>query len=439
MNRTDTSTRPKISTGKIFMVAGFGTAMEFYDFTIYGLAAALIFPKLFFPDFDPLVGTIIAFAAFGSGFLARPLGGIVFGHFGDKYSRRTVLITTLIIMGTSTFLIGCLPGYATLGVVAPILLVLLRLLQGFSAGGEWGGASLTGVENAPEHKRGLFGSFTSMGIGLGSLVGSGVFALLTLMPEEQLLAYGWRIAFWIGGALVLVGVIARTRMPQEEPSEHKATGAPLIQALRKHPKQILLAIGVAFGYNTLAYIGSIFTVTYAEQRDYSPTVSMVLQVLGAAVFVIAAPLMASLSDKYGRKRVVGWGTALYAGFFFLFFPMVDGHVVWMVVLAYALINIFMAAPQGCIPAFLSEQFPRETRMSAISATYQTGAALGGGTAATVAAALFAAFGGNPIGVALYTALASLVLIGCAAGLRETHKVATRNLGTTATPQEAFAN
>lgn len=428
MNTIQAPDKPAISARRIFMIAGFGTALEFYDFTVYGLAAALVFPKLFFPDFDPLVGTIIAFAAFGSGFLARPLGGIVFGHFGDKHSRRTVLITTLTIMGASTFLIGCLPSYQSLGIAAPILLVGLRLLQGFSAGGEWGGASLTGVENAPEQRRGLFGSFTSMGIGLGSLIGSGVFALLTLMPEDLLFSFGWRIAFWLGGALVVVGLFARRRMPEEKPAADAHKGAPLLEALRKHPKQILLAIGIAYGYNTIAYIGSIFTVTYAEQRDYSPTVSMLLQVVGAAVFVISAPIMGALSDRYGRKKVIGWGTAIYAAVFFMFFPMVDAHIAWMVILAYALVNIFMAAPQGCIPAFLSEQFPRETRMSAISATYQTGAALGGGTAATAAAALFTFMGGNPLGVGLYTAFAALVLILCAAGLRETYKVKTRDLG-----------
>ncbi|MGQ3383438.1 MFS transporter [Glutamicibacter sp. TV12E] len=428
MTAIQTPAQPVMSARRIFMIAGFGTALEFYDFTVYGLAAALIFPKLFFPGFDPLVGTIIAFAAFGSGFLARPLGGIVFGHFGDKYSRRTVLITTLSIMGASTFLIGCLPSYQTLGVAAPILLVLLRLLQGFSAGGEWGGASLTGVENAPEKRRGLYGSFTSMGIGLGSLLGSGVFALLTLLPQDLLFSYGWRVAFWLGGALVIVGLFARRSMPEEKPSAAPTQGAPLVEALRKHPRQILLAIGVAYGYNTIAYIGSIFTVTYAEQRDYSPTISMLFQVIGAAVFVISAPVMGALSDRYGRKRIVGWGTAIYTGIFFLFFPMVDAHIGWLVVLAYALLNIFMAAPQGCIPAFLSEQFPRKTRMSAISTTYQTGAALGGGTAATAAAALFAAMGGNPLGVGLYSAFAALVLVLCTAGLRETSKIRTGDLG-----------
>ncbi|WP_102159388.1 MFS transporter [Zhihengliuella halotolerans] len=424
----DSPARPRIPARRIFMVSGFGTALEFYDFTIYGLAAALVFPRLFFPDFDPLVGTIIAFAAFGSGFLARPLGGIVFGHFGDKYSRRNVLIVTLLIMGAATFLIGCLPTYETIGVAAPILIVALRLLQGFSAGGEWGGASLTGVENAPEHRRGLYGSFTSMGIGIGSLVGSAAFMLVTLLPDETLYTYGWRIPFWAGGALVIIGLVARAKLPIESPSGKDVVKVPLLTAIRQHPKQILLAIGVAYGYNTLAYIGSIFTVTYAEHRDYSATISLLLQVVGAAVFVAAAPSMAWLSDRYGRKKVIGWGTAAYAVFFFAFFPLVDTHVAWLVVLAYALVNIFMAAPQGCIPAFLSEQFPAATRYSAISTTYQTGAAIGGGTAATAAAALFAFMDQNPIGVAIYTAVAAAVLVFCASRLRETYRVRTEHLG-----------
>ncbi|GAA3712129.1 MFS transporter [Zhihengliuella alba] len=430
MTLTDTTRRdtPRIPARRIFMVSGFGTALEFYDFTVYGLAAALVFPQLFFPSFDPLVGTVIAFAAFGSGFLARPLGGIVFGHFGDKYSRRTVLIVTLMLMGAATFLIGCLPTYQVLGAWAPILLVALRLLQGFSAGGEWGGASLTGVENAPENRRGLFGSFTSMGIGIGSLVGSAAFMLVTLLPEEALQTYGWRIPFWVGGALVIVGLIARAKLPQEAKRESDTVKVPLLVAIRQHPKQILLAIGVAYGYNTLAYIGSIFTVTYAEHRDYSSTISLLLQVVGAAVFVAAAPTMAILSDKYGRKKVIGWGTVAYALFFFAFFPLVDTHIAWLVVVAYALVNVFMAAPQGCIPAFLSEQFPAATRYSAISTTYQTGAAIGGGTAATVAAALFAAMDQNPIGVALYTAAAAAVLVFCASRLRETYRVETQHLG-----------
>ncbi|MFE5594741.1 MFS transporter [Streptomyces sp. NPDC056549] len=413
---------------RTFLISGFGTALEFYDFIIYGLAAAIVFPTVFFPAFDRTVGTLVAFAAFGSGFVARPLGGIVIGHFGDRIGRKSMLILTLLVMGGSTFLIGCLPSYGTLGIAAPVLLVALRLVQGFAAGGEWGGASLFGIENAPEDRRGLWGSFTSAGIGIGSLFGTGVFTLITLLPEDQLEAWAWRLPFWLGGLLVLVGVLARSRMPQEERRTESAPRVPILDAVKRHPRQMLLAIGVAFGYNTLAYIGTIFTVTYAEERGYSYTESLLLQVAGSVAFTIAVPAMALLSDRKGRKPVVILGTLAYAAFFFLYFPLVDGHVLLLATLAYVLVNVLMAAPQGCIPAFLGEQFSAATRYSSLSATYQTGAALGGGTAATAATALLIAYDGNPLGVGLYSGAAALILVLCAWGLRETFRVPTARLG-----------
>ncbi|WP_406102586.1 MHS family MFS transporter [Streptomyces sp. NBC_01003] len=413
---------------RTFFISGFGTALEFYDFIIYGLAAAIVFPSVFFPGFDHTVGTLVAFAAFGSGFVARPLGGIVIGHFGDRIGRKSMLILTLVIMGSSTFLIGCLPSYQSVGVAAPVMVVALRLIQGFAAGGEWGGASLYGIENAPEDRRGLWGSFTSTGIGIGSLFGTGVFALITLLPQEDLKAWAWRVPFWLGGLLVLIGVVARSRMPQEERRTGHAPRVPILDSIKRHPRQMLLAIGVAFGYNTLAYIGSIFTVTYAEELGYDYTESLLLQVAGSIAFTVAVPVMAKLSDRVGRKPVVIIGTLAYGAFFFAYFPMVNGHVLALATVAYVLVNVLMAAPQGCIPAFLGEQFPGSTRYSSISATYQTGAALGGGTAATAATALLLAFDGNPIGVGLYSGAAAVVLALCAWGLRETFKVPTAELG-----------
>ncbi|MFC6066351.1 MFS transporter [Streptomyces ochraceiscleroticus] len=424
------SLKTQVTTAtRTFFISGFGTALEFYDFIIYGLAAALVFPTLFFPSFDPTVGTLVAFAAFGSGFIARPLGGIVIGHFGDRIGRKAMLVLTLLIMGTSTFLIGCLPDYRTVGVAAPVMLVVLRLIQGFAAGGEWGGASLFGIENAPENRRGLWGSFTSAGIGIGSLFGTGVFTLITLLPQEQLQDWAWRVPFWLGGLLVLAGVVARSRMPREERRTEHAPRVPILESIKRHPRQMLLAIGVAFGYNTLAYIGTIFTVTYAEELGYSHTESLLLQVAGSVAFTLAVPVMALLSDRIGRKPVVIVGTLVYGAFFFAYFPMVDGHILALATVAYVLVNVLMAAPQGCIPAFLGEQFASATRYSSISATYQTGAALGGGTAATTATALFIAFDGNPIGVGLYSGAAALILALCAWGLRETFRVPTAELGT----------
>lgn len=413
---------------RTFFISGFGTALEFYDFIVYGLAAALVFPALFFPATDRMTGTLVAFAAFGAGFIVRPLGGIVVGHFGDRIGRKSMLVMTLLLMGTSTFLIGCLPTYNNVGLLAPVLLVVLRLVQGFAAGGEWGGAALFGIENSPENRRGLWGSFTSTGIGIGSLFGTGVFTIMTLLPETELLVWAWRVPFWLGGLLVIVGLIARIRMPHESVNTEQAPRVPLLLAIKRHPKQMLLAIGVAFGYNTIAYIGSLFTVTYTEERGYTDTQSLLFQVAGSIAFMFAAPLMGLLSDKIGRKKVIAGGAVIYGIFFFLFFGLVDSQVIFLATLAFILVNIFMAMPQGVIPAFLGEQFSKESRYSSISATYQTGAALGGGTAASIATALFIAFNHGSLGIALYSGLACLILVLCTSGLRETCKVATAELG-----------
>jgi MFS family permease len=413
---------------RTFFISGFGTALEFYDFIVYGLAAALVFPTLFFPATDRLTGTLMAFAAFGAGFIVRPLGGLVVGHFGDRIGRKSMLVMTLLLMGTSTFLIGCLPTYGNAGLLAPVLLVALRLVQGFAAGGEWGGAALFGIENSPENRRGLWGSFTSTGIGIGSLFGTGVFTIMTLLPESELTAWAWRLPFWLGGLLVLVGVIARSRMPHDSVNRDQAPRLPLLVAIKRHPKQMLLAIGVAFGYNTIAYIGSLFTVTYTEERGYTDTQSLLFQVAGSIAFMFAAPLMGLLSDKIGRKRVIAGGAIIYGAFFFLFFGMVDSQIIFLATMAFILVNLFMAMPQGCIPAFLGEQFSKESRYSSISATYQTGAALGGGTAASIATALFIAFNRGSLGIALYSGAACLVLVVCVLGLRETYKVPTAQLG-----------
>lgn len=256
---------------KTFCVSGMGTALEFYDFIIYGTAAALVFPQVFFPEMDRLTATLVAFSAFGAGFFARPLGGMVCGHFGDRFGRQKVLVITLLLMGVSTFLIGCLPGYASLGVAAPVLLVLLRLVQGFAAGGEWGGAALFGIESAPPGRRGLWGSFTSMGIGVGGILGASVFAIVSWLADDNLVDFAWRVPFWLGGTLVLIGLYARLRTPASEPDRATRAAAPLADALRQRPRQLLLCTGIAFGYCTIAYIGSTFFLTYATQVGYGST------------------------------------------------------------------------------------------------------------------------------------------------------------------------
>lgn len=412
-----------LTARRAFFISGFGTALEYYDFSIYGLAAALVFPAVFFPDMDPLIGTLVAFAAFGTGFVARPLGGIVLGHFGDKIGRKPVLVLTLIIMGLSTFLIGCLPGYNTIGVIAPILLVVLRLLQGFAAGGEWGGASLVGIEAAPDGRRGLWGSFTSMGIGLGTLLGASVFAFISALAGGQMVEFAWRIPFWVGGVLVLVGLVARLRMPREEiVVADKAPRVPLLAAIKSRPKQMILAIGVSYGYNTIAYIVSVFFLSYIAKNGYESTEALIFQVISSIALIFSALFCGYLSDKFGRKRVMVSGASLLILFFFVFFPLVQLHIMGLTLLTFFVVGLITGAAQGPIPAFLGEQFPAETRFSAISATYQIGAAVGGGTASMIATALLIAMDGSTLGVSIYAAAAATVLGLCALGLRETSKL-----------------
>jgi MFS family permease len=416
IDRTSGST----SALRTFFVSGMGTALEFYDFVIYGTAAALVFPKVFFPQMDPLTATLVAFGAFGAGFFARPLGGMVFGHYGDKLGRQKMLVITLLLMGLSTLLIGCLPGYATLGAGAPVLLVLLRLVQGFAAGGEWGGAALFGIESAPPGRRGLWGSFTSMGIGIGGILGAGVFAIVSVASHDDLTGFAWRIPFWLGGVLVLIGLYARLQKPLEQPAEPQThVRMPLLEALRARPRAMLLCTGIAFGYVTIAYIGSTFFLSYATQLGYGSTDALVFDLSLSIAIVITAPLFALLSDRIGRRKVMILGAVIMALGFFAFFPLVGLKSLLVSTAAYVAIGAFMGATQGPIPAFLAEQFPRHMRYSGMSAAYQIGAALGGGTASSAATAILIANNHNAFGVAVYGAIALGIVALCSLLLRET--------------------
>ncbi|MHA6193352.1 MFS transporter [Pseudomonas wadenswilerensis] len=406
------------SAVRTFCVSGLGTALEFYDFIIYGTAAALVFPQVFFPDLDHLTATLVAFSAFGAGFFARPLGGMVFGHYGDRIGRQKVLVATLLLMGLSTFLIGCLPTHASIGVAAPILLVLLRLIQGFAAGGEWGGAALFGIESAPPGRRGLWGSFTSMGIGVGGILGAGVFAIVSAAANDNLVDFAWRIPFWLGGTLVLVGLYARLRTPVAAPLA-KPVRAPLAEALRQRPRQLLLCTGIAFGYCTIAYIGSTFFLTYATQVGYGSTEALMFDFTLSVAIVLSAPLFGHLSDRFGRRRVMVFGALVMALGLFAFFSLVSLKSFAIALFAYSLAGALMGATQGPIPAFLGEQFPRSMRYSGISASYQVGAALGGGTASSIATAILILTDHDPLGVALYGTGALLLVAVCSLLLRET--------------------
>ena len=332
-----------------------------------------------------------------------------------------MLVLTLLVMGACTFLIGCLPTFSTLGPLAPVLLVLLRLVQGFAAGGEWGGAALYGIEAAPEHRRGLWGSFTSMGIGLGSLLGVAVFAATSAAFGGELAEFGWRVPFWIGGVVVVLGLVARyiVMEPDSAQVHDSKPKLPIADVFRSRPKELFLSMGVSYGYNTLAYVGFTFLLSYVTQFGFPQTESLMAQLLYCAVLFVCAPLAAVLSDRIGRRPVMIIGSVVGALMLFAFFALVQDKSLSALLLGFALAGFATALTQGPIPAFLGEQFPARIRYSGISTGYQIGAAIGGGTAAFISTALLIAFDGNPFAVAIFGAAAMLIVALCSAGLRET--------------------
>ncbi|CAN5131239.1 hypothetical protein BH18ACT10_BH18ACT10_18670 [soil metagenome] len=294
-----------------------GTALEWYDYFLYGTAAALIFNEIFFPESDPLIGTLLAFATFGVGFGTRPIGGLVFGHYGDKIGRKAMLVITLLIMGIATCAIGLMPTYNQIGIWAPILLVVLRLVQGFGVGGEWGGAVLMAVEHAPEGRRGYYGSWPQMGVPAGLVISTVVFALFELLPEEQFLAWGWRVPFLLSFVLVLVGLYVRLRLAespafQEVEETHTEASMPVLEVFRTYPRNILLAMGARLGDNVLFYIFSVFVLTYVvDELGMSESVALIGVSIGAALEFIAIPFFGALSDRIGRRPVYWWRAFLH--------------------------------------------------------------------------------------------------------------------------------
>jgi MFS family permease len=427
---TDSTQSRPLSGRKVFLVSSVGTTLEYYDFLVYGLAAGLVFNQVFFPDVDPLVGTLYAFAAFGGGFLVRPLGGIVIGHFGDRLGRQPMLILTLLIMGAATFLIGCIPTYDTAGLLAPALLAGLRLVQGFAAGGEFGGAALFGIENAPEGRRGLWGSFTTMGIAAGFLLGSAVFGIVSAVYAGDLVSFAWRIPFWIGGSVALVGLIMRFGLPPEGrgPARSEGVPVPLLDALRAGPRVVLLCLVLCIAYNSVSQIYSTFFLSYLNRVGYTATESLSSMFYTGALQVVFIIGGAYLSDRWGRRTVLVLGGALSACMAFAMFPLVASGSMAGLLFAYGVIAVAVGMILGPIPSFLAEQFSARSRYSGLSLVFQGGGAIGGGTGPVIAVALMVAMDGSTILVSLYSAGMMLLLVVCTLALRETSHIPTSELG-----------
>jgi metabolite-proton symporter len=393
-----------------------GTSLEWYDFFLYGSAAALVFNKLFFPTFDPLTGTLLAFTTYAVGFVARPIGGIVFGHFGDKLGRKNVLVATLLLMGIATFLIGLLPTHAQVGVTAPLLLVTLRFLQGLGLGGEWGGAVLMSLEHGKPGHRGLAASWPQVGVPVGNILATAVLALMSvLLPEGAFLSWGWRIPFLLSGLLVVVGLwirftISESPLFAEVAETRTRARMPIVDVVRVYPRELLVAIGARIGTDVAFYTFVLFVLSYVTGTLGLPrTVGLYAVLVGSAVQLALIPLAGALSDRVGRRPVYLAGALGAAVWVFVFFPLLDTKYTGAVFLATVGGLVFHALMYGPQAAFVTELFSTRLRYSGASLAYQVAGVLGGGLAPLISLALLRAFG-TPVAVSLYVAGALAITI-----------------------------
>ncbi|MEU9917626.1 MFS transporter [Streptomyces sp. NPDC051001] len=383
-----------------------GTAVEFYDFLVYGTVAALVFGELFFPGADPAVGTIAAFGTFAAGYVARPIGGIVFGHFGDRLGRKNMLLLTMGLMGGASFLIGVLPTYDTIGVWAPVLLITLRVVQGIAIGGEWGGATLMVVEHAGERRRGLWSSFTQMGAPLGSLISAAVVALVSTLPKDQFAAWGWRVPFLLSVLLLGVGLFVRLQVVEsplfaEVRKDRAESRLPILDVLRR-PKPVLLACGVGIGAFTAQSLLTSYLIAYATGIGHPRPQVLTALTVSAAVALVVLPCASALSDRIGRRPVVLTGAILSAATAFPVLALVDSRsskaLILAVVIGHGISQSLMYGPLG---ALFSEMFDTKVRYTGASLGYQGATLVGAGFSPMIAGSLVASSGnGTPVALLL---------------------------------------
>jgi MFS family permease len=408
---------------KASLAALVGTVLEWYDFIVYGTAAAIVLNTQFFPSHDPLLGTLAAFATYAVGFLARPVGGLVLGRLGDRVGRRRMLVLTLVLMGASTTAIGLLPTYAQVGPLAPILLVLLRLVQGFGAGGEYAGAVVLSVEHARPDRRGFAGSAAPLGYAVATLLGNGVFSLFLLLPEDQFASWGWRLPFLLGALCLLVGYLIRRTV--EEPPVFQDTrtgpsaGRPggIFAALRRHPRSFFIVVGTRMGENGFAYLLPVFGVAYvATTLGLGRSLGLGAVMIASAVQAVLIPLCGLLSDHVGRKPVYLAGILGSVCWMVPFFLLSDTRSAGWVILAFVIgLGVFypaMLAPQA---AWYAELFDTEFRMSGFAFSREVGSVLAGGLAPFIATALYA-WAGHWWPILVYmAAMAALTVVALALG------------------------
>src|SRR5918998_1200418 len=416
-------------TTSIRQVAGaslLGTTIEWYDFFLYVTAVPLVFNQVFFPEFEPLVGTLLGYSTNAVAFVARPIGGAVFGHFGDRIGRKSMLITTLLLMGIATAAIGCLPTYAQIGVAAPLILIVLRFLQGMGLGGEWGGAALMSVEHSPEGRRGFFGSFPQMGIPAGVILSSLAFLAVALLPNDQFLSWGWRIPFVLSIVLVAVGLYIRLRI-MESPAFRRVQESntearmPIVDVLRTYPKQVLLAAGAFLVINAYFYILVSYLISYATAEAGMRNSTIITVVLiSSVVSFFAMPFFAALSDRFGRRPIYLLGVVGMGISAFPLFWATDTASFWLVLLAHIFGLGALSVAYGPQAAFYAEMFGTRVRYSGISLGYQGGSIFGGALAPFIATWLFSQTG-TSTSIAVYVAALAVLSFVCAFLATETYE------------------
>ena len=416
------------SIGTIAFASAIGTTIEWYDFFLFGVVTPLVFNKLFFPNFDPLVGTLLAYTTFFVGFISRPIGGIIFGHYGDRIGRKTVLVLTILIMGVATFLIGLLPTYATVGIWAPVMLLFLRIFQGIGIGGEWGGAVLMAVEHSPAGRRGFYGSWPQIGVPAGLLLSSGMVYLLSYLPEAEFFSWGWRIAFLISAVLVAVGLYIRLKI-METPAftriqeSDKVVHVPFFELWRTHGKNTLLGLGARYIEGVTFNIFGVFVVGYLAGTLGLPRQTALAGVMiASAIMIVMLPIYGNLSDRIGRRRMFGVAGILIGILSFPAFWLMQTKeplLVWIAIaFPFAFVYPAVYGPQA---ALFSELFDTRVRYTGISFVYQFSGIYASGLTPIIATALLPMGGNKPWLICLYVLAVSIVSALSVFAMTEAHK------------------
>ncbi|MDK7750406.1 MFS transporter [Brevibacterium sp. UMB10442] len=422
----DTSTLSRVVAASMA-----GTVVEWYEFFLYASAATLVFNKILFPPADdPLTPILLAFATYAVGFIARPIGGIVFGHFGDKHGRKKLLQLSIILVGVSTFLMGCLPTYAAIGAIAPILLVLLRFVQGFAVGGEWGGAVLLVAEHSPKESRGFWASWPQSGVPLGNLLATAVlFVLTAVLPDDQFIAWGWRIGFWLSAVIVLIGWYIRTRVSdapifQEAQKEihHEDKSYGFFEVFKRYPRGVFCAMGLRLVENIHYYLVVTFSITYLSTQVGIKSHEILGLLLGAhAIHAVCVPFVGKLADIFGRKPPYFIGIALTATWGFFAFPLYDTKQPLNIFIALVIGLLFHALMYAGQPAIMAEMFPTRMRNSGVSTGYQVTSIVAGSFAPIIATFLLREFESS-VPIAVYLLIACAISMVALVFTRETRGV-----------------